>query len=142
MEQKPLLICAPDLRVSKWIRCFWLGHDPVQTNYAIIPDGCIDIVLRCQHKMASQISIFGSSTRFTQQLIVPDHRYIGIRFEPGQARHFIPMPAWQITNGYSDESTPFLKWLQPALNTEQPQDVFRQLQELCFRWIQKTTCNH
>lgn len=137
MAQKPLLICLPGARLSRWIRCFWLGHDPVQQDYAIIPDGCIDIVLRCRQTVASQIAIFGSTTQFSQQPIVPNHRYIGIRFEPGQARHFIPAPAWQLTNNVSNEMTPFLQWLTPVLNEEHPQQVFEMLQRLCCKWLKK-----
>ena len=133
-----LFVHVPSPSLSPYIKMFWMGEDKYTDITPIIPDGCIDVVLRCGGKLQSQINTYGSSTRYCEHGIAPDHRYLGIQFQPGQARHFIDIPAWQLTDTYCDLASPFISSLFPATNEPDPKKALNMVETQCFQWLSKT----
>ena len=130
-----LCIHVPVACLKPFIQMFWLGEDEHSEVFSVTPDGCIDIVMRCGARLPQQLLIYGSTSRFTQLTIAPSHRYLGIRFQPGQARHFIDIPAWQLTDNYCDGNSRFLTWLLPAFEQEQPLKALQTLEICCLKWL-------
>src|SRR5437867_13309302 len=83
---------APDL--APWIECFWTraaGPAPSGAEtYRVLPDGCADVLLT--FGAAQGAFVVGPMTR---ALIVPaqgETRFLGVRFQPGAASAFLPVP--------------------------------------------------
>ena len=114
-----------------------MGEDKHTDSTPIVPDGCVDVVLRCGGKLSSQINTYGSTTRYCEHDIAPGHRYLGIQFQPGQARHFIDVPAWQLTDTYCDLSSPFISSLLPVTHEPDPQKALGMMEAMSLHWLSK-----
>ncbi|GFE83845.1 AraC family transcriptional regulator [Steroidobacter agaridevorans] len=90
---------APGL--ARYVSQYWLSLNNTSPVYAALPDGCVDLVLEVT---ASRYRswIYGSTTRPTAIPCTAGTHYLGIRFHPGQSRHFISIAAQDITDGRED----------------------------------------
>lgn len=96
-----LQIGVADRRLAPYIDHYWLGTHNTHSHYAILPDGCVDLVL---HAGPSQVQtwLFGTATRRIDLPLAIGHHYLGIRFRPAQSRHFIACPAHCLTDQQLD----------------------------------------
>jgi len=86
---------APALRGL--VSHYWLSRDSGGGRHRVLPDGCVDLVLRlCDGDGAWHA--FGTSTRPLDVPVDPGSVYFGIRFQPGQSRHFLPVPGRLLTD--------------------------------------------
>lgn len=81
---------APALR--GWVSHYWLSRDNTNPTHAILPDGAVDWVVSFAPS-ASRIEVFGTTTTRTEVALETGASYLGIRFHPGQSRHFVDAPA-------------------------------------------------
>jgi len=86
---------APALRGL--VSHYWLSLDGGAGGHTVLPDGCVDLVLRLEHGDGDW-SAFGSSTRPATVPVSVASRYFGIRFQPGQSRHFLSVPGRLLTD--------------------------------------------
>lgn len=134
---KPLFMKMPSIRLAAIVQCYWVGEDDVTDSFPIIPDGCIDVVIRCRGAYQTHVSVYGSSTQYSEHSIVPGHRYIGLRFLPGQARHFLEIPAWELTDAQHDIQSDFIDRLKPSANEVEMEDAVALVEAACLNWIEK-----
>ncbi|MDF2178096.1 helix-turn-helix domain-containing protein [Aliiglaciecola sp. CAU 1673] len=135
MAQHPLHLRYPQRRLRPYIRCFWLGRESHQDSFDIIPDGCIDLVL-CTTSQ-EQTFCFGTSSRFLTVPISPNVRYLGIRFAPGQARHFINTPAHLLTDNHMELFGALKQRLSPVFAQPDAAQALALLEEICLNWLQR-----
>ena len=86
---------APALRGL--VSHYWLSRDGGGDRHRVLPDGCVDLVLRL-HGGDGEWQAFGTSTRPLDVPVDPGGIYFGIRFQPGQSRHFLPLPGRLLTD--------------------------------------------
>lgn len=86
----------PPASLQPFVSQVWLGLDNREASYDVVPDGCVDVVL---HVAGSETRLwaYGTSTQLREEPIAPGH-YLGIRFRPGMARHFLDVPATDLTD--------------------------------------------
>jgi AraC-like DNA-binding protein len=65
--------------------------------YTALPDGCVDLVLEVAPD-DHRAWIYGTTSRPTQIACSRGTHYLGIRFQPGQSRHFIHADACELTD--------------------------------------------
>jgi AraC-like DNA-binding protein len=94
----------PAVRLARYVSQYWLSLNNTSPVYAALPDGCVDLVLEVTAN-GYRSWIYGSTTRPTAIPCRPDTHYLGIRFHPGQSRHFISAAAQEITDGREDLRT-------------------------------------
>lgn len=83
--------------LQPYVSLYWIAINTEHTSYPILPDGSIDAVVKLNTShMHSEL--FGTTTRPTLINIDPYCTYIGIRFNPGQSRHFIKPVASELTD--------------------------------------------
>ncbi len=132
---KPLQLHHPDSPLSQLVMLFWLGEDPQQNSFDIIPDGCIDLVITA---MANEQPLcYGTTTTHTRIDTIPGNRYIGIRFHQGQARHFIDIPACELTDCAIPLTGLFAQWLVNVQDFHKPEQIFSYLSHICRLWLSK-----
>lgn len=86
---------APALRGL--VSHYWLSRDGGAASHTVLPDGCVDLVLRLENGNGAW-QAFGTSTRPLRVPVDPGCVYFGIRFQPGQSRHFLPVPGRLLTD--------------------------------------------
>jgi AraC-like DNA-binding protein len=92
---------APRGPLSRYVSHYWLSLNSDAPVYTALPDGCVDLVL----EVAGQdygAWIYGSTTRPTDIACSPGAHYLGIRFHPGQSRHFVDAAACEITDARAE----------------------------------------
>ena len=94
----------PARRLTRFVSQYWLSLNNSDPVYMALPDGCVDLVLEVSADNWRSW-VYGSTTRPTAIPCVPGNHYLGIRFHPGQSRHFITAAAHEITDGREDLRT-------------------------------------
>lgn len=86
----------PDSRLRPWVSHYWLsrGGGP---HHVVLPDGCVDLVVSTTQRDVT-VWLYGTATQRTLLSVDPAVRYLGVRFMPGQARHFLNMSAGELTD--------------------------------------------
>lgn len=94
----------PAAGLARYVSQYWLSLNNTSPVYAALPDGCVDLVIEVT---ASNYRswIYGSTTRPTAIPCRAGTHYLGIRFLPGQSRHFITAAAHEITDCREDLRT-------------------------------------
>ena len=86
----------PHLRLRPWVSHYWFSRGGAATH-VVLPDGCVDLVVAISGR-ASTVWVYGTATQRTTLSTDPAERYLGVRFLPGQARHFLNMSAGELTD--------------------------------------------
>lgn len=94
----PLVTTAlPSERLRPYVSHYWLSRGNRQKSHVVLPDGSVDLVLVSDGD-ASHEFVYGTTTvRQTVALEVGRH-YLGVRFRPGQSRHFLRAAAVELTD--------------------------------------------
>ena len=88
----------PSSRLEEHVECFWSLEAAADTRQLVVPDGCMDILLR-MHKDVYAIDVIGSMTRTEQATIRSGHTYLGVRFRPGRLREIALVDCSKLVNG-------------------------------------------
>jgi AraC-like DNA-binding protein len=88
---------ASSTALRPYVGGYWLARGNRDLQHAVLPDGAVDVVLEVLGGQARSW-VYGTSTRPVRFGIVPGAHYFGIRFRPGQARHFVGAPAHEMTD--------------------------------------------
>lgn len=98
MKDNPPYICiSPSFALRDYVKHYWLGLDNEATTYTVLPDGSVDLVIQSDEEVTSSM-VYGTTTRRMDIQIDPENHYVGIRFKPGQSRHFINLTAQDLTD--------------------------------------------
>jgi AraC-like DNA-binding protein len=91
----------PGAALSRFVSQYWLSLNNTSSVYTALPDGCVDLVFEVAASRCRSW-VYGSTTRPTDIACTPGSHYLGIRFQPGQSRHFIAAAAHEITDRCED----------------------------------------
>jgi len=92
-------IFFPAVSLRAYVSHYWLSLDNPDMSYMALPDGAVDLVIQVG-AAGAESRIYGTTTARTDMLLNQHSHYLGIRFKPGQSRHFITAAAHELTNGY------------------------------------------
>lgn len=90
----------PSLNLRAFVVCYWQATGSggfTSPSYAIIPDGCVDIVFE-QHGSQARCMAFGTTTSVQTFVPAPQAVYFGIRVRPGMARYFLRCSIPELTD--------------------------------------------
>jgi AraC-like DNA-binding protein len=97
MNPAGLRVHRPAAALAPFVSHYWLGLDNSEAAYRALPDGCVDIVLEvngCNWRGWA----YGTTTYPTDISCRQGSHYLGIRFKPGQSRHFLGVAAHDLTD--------------------------------------------
>lgn len=94
----PFLVSLPAAPLRKYVSHYWLSLDNTDETCSILPDGAVDIVAAVG-QVGYRVDIFGTTTSRAELSLDGGCHYLGIRFRPGQGRHFMDACARDLTNG-------------------------------------------
>lgn len=95
----PLRVFRPAGPLREYVSHYWLSLDNTDDSYSVLPDGTVDIVVAVG-TTAYHVDIFGTTTSRTELPLDIGSHYLGIRFKPGQSRHFLEARATELTNSH------------------------------------------
>lgn len=107
----------PTAALRRSVICYWTRASAGGTH-RVLPDGCMDILLRRPHESASfHAHIVGA---MTTSLVIDDDasaESIGVRFAPGEAFRFLALPAQEATDrlvalDVARRSEPWHAWIR------------------------------
>jgi len=118
----------PPASLQPFVSQVWLGLDNREASHDIVPDGCVDVVL---HVAGGGTSLwaYGTTTQLREEPIAPGH-YLGIRFRPGMARHFLDIPATDLTDRKEGASAEFALDARPLVDSIDDAGVFACVDQL------------
>lgn len=95
---------APDPRLRPVIEAIYLAGSAHRSHHAILPDGCVDLIYRCDRSCGAvtggMLMIAGPDRRARVEAFGPELGYVGARFRPGQARRIVGLdPADLVDRG-------------------------------------------
>lgn len=94
----------PDARLTGLVSHYWLSRNSAAGEHLVLPDGCVDLVLRVDR--GADFQAFGTRTRPSPVPVTAGASYLGIRFRPGMNRHFRLPPGRLLANGQWAVSRP------------------------------------
>jgi len=96
---KPIVV-APVAALRDYVSHYWFSPGCPASVFTALPDGAVDVVLQID-ETAIQSWAYGTPTRRMDIRLNQGCHYVGIRFQPGQSRHFIEPSARLLTNTYA-----------------------------------------
>ena len=73
---------------ARYVERIWLGLNNRNECFQILPDGCVDVVFQFSADNGAIVA-YGSSPRPAAAPLGAGRHYLGGRFQPGMARHFL-----------------------------------------------------
>ena len=83
---------APSPALAQTIECGWTLEVRGDTTYRVVPDGCLDLLLRWQDSRIASVHVVGPMTRPQQVPLLAGQFVSGIRFQPGRFRAALDVP--------------------------------------------------
>ncbi|MBD2259357.1 AraC family transcriptional regulator [Pseudanabaena sp. FACHB-2040] len=91
------IIVPPSPVLRDVVSHYWLGLNNANSAYVALPDGAVDLVFQV-HCGAILSRVYGTTTARVDIPLEQGCDYFGIRFRPGQSRHFIQASAYELTD--------------------------------------------
>jgi len=114
--------------LARFVRHYWLSLSNDSPIYTALPDGCVDVVLEVTTDDYGAW-IYGSTTQPTDIACSRGAHYLGIRFQPGQSRHFIDAVTSEITDARAELQSLMQFPAQRIATRIATSTLFRQLDE-------------
>lgn len=93
----PVSTYAPSPALRAHVGGYWVAHANADARHCVIPDGSLDVVLEFAGSRVRSW-VYGTTSRPVDFAIEPGAHYLGIRFRPGQGRHFVALAAHELTD--------------------------------------------
>lgn len=90
-------IVLPHQGLRPYISHYWLSRDNREERYTVLPDGSVDLVL-VSDGASGHAYLYGTTTVSGDVALAAGHHYLGVRFRPGQSRHFLRAVAVELTD--------------------------------------------
>jgi hypothetical protein len=84
--------------LSRWVECCWSVESQATEDYAVRPDGCLDIV----YSPALGLRAVGAMLVEQRFRLSSGTAVAGVRFRPGLAQQFLNAPPVELTGRFAD----------------------------------------
>lgn len=88
---------VPQAALQAYVSHYWLSRHNSDEHHTVLPDGAVDLVLEIDAR-GSRAFVYGTTTTPHQQALRTGSHYLGVRFRPGQGRHFLRATAAELTD--------------------------------------------
>ncbi|MDN3517512.1 AraC family transcriptional regulator [Aquisalimonas lutea] len=136
LANQPLDVSLPAAPLRPYISHYWLSLNNHDEIYSIVPDGAVDVVV-VSGSAAYRVDAFGTTTKNTDvQLDVGKH-YLGIRFRPGQSRHFLDAKTSELTNTVRSAEGGFLPDMLRVAESVSTESLFARLDAVLLQHLKR-----
>lgn len=135
-SSQPVVVSLPTAALRPYVSHYWLSLDNSDESCSVAPDGAVDVVV-VVGATAFRVDAFGTTTkRSTVQLEVGNH-YLGMRFRPGQSRHFLDAEPSELTNAVHSADGTFLPDVSGVAEWIRSDALFAQLDAALLRHLKR-----
>lgn len=131
-----MVVRSPHEGLEPFISHYWLSVGRSAPTYTALPDGCIDIVIEATES-AARAWVYGTTTRRADIPMLVQRRYLGVRFKPGQGRHFVAVPARALTDHHAPAEDVVGFSLDRIAERAASETVFSELDAVVGAWVAK-----
>ncbi len=104
----PINCSRPARALRAWVSHYWTRTGSADAVYRALPDGAVDLVMEILPS-SFQSWVYGTTTTRAAFSLDSQARYIGVRFRPGCARHFMQVAARELTD-WHEPATDLLRF--------------------------------
>lgn len=97
MDTPSVATYEPSGRLRAHVGGYWVARGNQDECHSVIADGAVDVVLEFAGGRVRRW-IYGTTSHPVEYAIEPAAHYLGIRFRPGQSRHFLALAADELTD--------------------------------------------
>ncbi|RUO24345.1 hypothetical protein CWE09_10745 [Aliidiomarina minuta] len=123
---KETQVSLPALALRPFVSHYWLSLNNQEKVHGVLPDGAVDVVVEIG-KADCQVNIFGTTTSRAELPLDIGTHYLGIRFKPGQSRHFVDVRVSELTNAVQPVEGDLLEGLSNAVECVACSHLFARL---------------
>lgn len=134
-SSEPLLLALPAPRLRPYVSHYWLSRHNREDSQAVLPDGSVDLVL-AGDGASVQAWVYGTTTAPQSVTLASGAHYLGVRFHPGQSRHFLRAAAAELTDTHASAQGLLAFDLQDLPGQLAAGPVFARLDVLLERHLQ------
>ncbi len=121
-------IQRPGGALRAYVSRLWLGPHNTDPVHTVLPDGAVDLVFEIGDADA-RVWTYGTTTCPTEVPLETGRHYLGVRFQPGQSRHFLAMAADELTDRRLAGVEHLRLAVQPLLDRRWPEEALIPLVE-------------
>lgn len=138
MVTEPLEVRLPVPPLRPWVSHYWRSQGNTDPDYAVIPDGAVDMVLQVEGPRRRAL-VYGTSTTCRRVPLVPGGDYLGVRFQPARARHLLRVAAHELTDTWEPVRAVLGFDLGDVPEAMDRDNVFDRLDRLLLKALGRTT---
>lgn len=129
-----LTLSPPSTPLRDFVSHYWLSQDNPDLTHTVLPDGSVDLVVEVSASSAASM-VYGTTTMRTDIRLEQGSHYLGIRFKPGQSRHFFSAAPHELTDACEPAQGLLLFGLDDVPQKIADYDVFARLDEILERHV-------
>lgn len=137
----PIHVSPPAAPLRAHVSHYWLSLDNADDTYPVWPDGAVDVVVAVG-ATGQRVDIFGSTTSRTELPLNIGSHYLGIRFRPGQSRHFLDAQASELTNSFQPVEGAFFLDTHEVAELISTDDLFARLDTILLKHLKRRPPHH
>ena len=137
----PVHVFLPAQSLRPYISHYWLGLDNCDESHSIVPDGAVDVVVVIG-ATTCRVDAFGTTTKTAKVQLEPGSHYLGIRFRPGQSRHFLDAKPCELTNAVLSADGAFLPDIGPVAESIRTDSLLTRLDASLLQHLNRRTPSH
>lgn len=141
LSTSPIHVSLPAAALQPYISHYWLSLANSDENYPITPDGAVDVIA-VVGGATFRVDAFGTTTKRSEiQLEIGSH-YLGVRFKPGQSRHFLDIKTSELTNAVYSAEGAFLPDMSGVAESLSVGSSFTYLDAALLRHLKRQPPRH
>ncbi|WP_334188268.1 helix-turn-helix domain-containing protein [Noviherbaspirillum sp.] len=136
LSNQPVHVALPAAPLRPYISHYWLSLDNSDKTYSVTPDGAVDVVV-VVGGASYRLDAFGTTTKRSElQLDVGSH-YLGIRFRPGQSRHFLDAKASELRDAVHSVEGGLLPGMLSVVESISTDSLFTRLDAVLLQHLKQ-----
>lgn len=140
-SNQPIYASIPAAPLRPYISHYWLSLDNSDESYAITPDGAVDVVV-VVGAATFRVDAFGTTTKRSEIQLEAGSHYLGVRFRPGQSRHFLDAKTSELTNAVHAAEGAFLPDISGVADSISVDSLFAHLDAALLRHLKRRSPSH
>lgn len=141
VSKQPVHVSFPAAPLRPYISHYWLSLDNSDKSFSITPDGAVDVVV-VVGATTFRVEAFGTTTRRSEVQLEVGNHYLGVRFRPGQSRHFLDAKTSELTNAVHPADGAFLPDIAGVVESISVDSLFTHLDAALLRHLKQQSPGH
>ncbi len=124
-----------------YISHYWLSLDNRDESHTIAPDGAVDVVV-VVGSATCRVDAYGTTTTTAKVPLEVGRHYLGVRFRPGQSRHFLDAKPRELTNAVIRAEGRLLVDVSGVIKSIRTDALFARLDAVLLRHLERRAPSH